>query len=119
MKNEEQDAQIPDIFLQKIQDPSHSIVGIGNENFIFAMGATGVGKDQFTKEELWEAIVQHAGKPAHELKQFAKPDTAVLGMVLPYSILDAMQLNHMNSHYANGSCEGLLVEQNYWSFSKS
>lgn len=102
-------------FLNKIKDPETSIVGIGNENFIFAMGATGVGKDTFTKEELWKAITIHAGKPAEEMKQFAKPETSVLGMVLLYSIMDAMNLDQLTSHHANGSCEGLLVDAEYWS----
>lgn len=106
---------LPEAFAQKAQDPSHSIVGIGNENFIFAMGATGVGKDTFTKQELWEAVVRYAGKPPEELKQFSKPDTAVLGMVLLYSIMDSMKLDQLSSHYANGSCEGLLVDTQYWS----
>ena len=79
------------------------------------MGATGVGKDSFTKEELWEAIKVHAGKPVEEMKQFAKPDTAVLGMVLLYSIMDSMGLHQLTSHHANGSCEGLLVDTGYWS----
>jgi exopolyphosphatase / guanosine-5'-triphosphate,3'-diphosphate pyrophosphatase len=107
--------ELPEAFLQKSQDSTNSIVGIGNENFIFAMGATGVGKTTFTKEELWQAISRYAGKPVEELKQFAKPDTAVLGMVLLYSIMDSMGLDQITSCYANGSCEGLLVDREYWS----
>lgn len=110
---------LPDSFLQKSISSANTIVGIGNENFIFAMGATGVGKITFTKEELWQAISHYAGKPAEELKQFAKPDTAVLGMVLLYSIMDSMGLNQITSCYANGSCEGLLVDKEYWSPSSS
>lgn len=105
---------LPETFLEKLQNSSESIVGIGNENFIFAMGATGVGKNTFTKHELWDAITYYAGKPAEDLRQFAKPDTAVLGMVLLYSIMDSMNLKQITSHHANGSCEGLLVEQEYW-----
>ncbi len=105
---------VPAPFLQKIKDPTTKVVGIGNENFIFAMGATGVGKKTFTKQELWQAVTHYAGKPAQELKQFAKPDTAVLGMVLLYTIMDSIGLDQLTSHYANGSCEGLLVDGKYW-----
>ncbi len=110
---------VPRAFLQKSKDAANTIVGIGNENFIFAMGATGVGKNTFNKEELWQAISHYAGKPANELNQFAKPDTAVLGMVLLYSILDSMGLDQITSYHANGSCEGLLVDRKYWSPSSS
>lgn len=102
-------------FLQKLKNPTSRVVGIGNENFIFAMGATGVGKQTFTKEELWKAIAVHAGKPAEEMKQFAHPNTAVLGMVLLYSIMDSMQIDQLSSYSSNGSCEGLLVDATYWS----
>ncbi len=105
---------LPSAFSEKFQNSDPSVVGIGNENFIFAMGATGVGKNSFTKEELWDAITHYAGKPPEELKQFSKPDTAVLGMVLLYTIMDSMQLEQITSHYANGSCEGLLVDETYW-----
>lgn len=106
---------VSDAFSQKIKNPSNKIVGIGSENFIFAMGATGVGKNTFTKEELWEAVSLYADKPAEELTQFAKPDTAVLGMVLLYSIMDSIGLDQITSCYSNGSCEGLLVDAAYWS----
>lgn len=114
-KMREKMPSLPEAFLQKLQNSAESIVGIGNENFIFAMGATGVGKDTFTKEELWQAIADHASKPAEELPQFAKPNTAVLGMVLLYAIMDSMNLEQITSHYTNGSCEGLLVDREYWS----
>ncbi len=104
-----------DVFLQKLKHPDSEVVGIGNENFIFAMGATGVGKKTFTKEELLQAIYAHAGKPAEEMKHFAFPNTAVLGMALLYSIMDSMQIDELTSVSANGVCEGLLVDANYWS----
>jgi exopolyphosphatase/guanosine-5'-triphosphate,3'-diphosphate pyrophosphatase len=103
------------IFSKKINDSTNTIIGIGSKNFIFATGATGVGKNTFTKEELWQAIVKYAGKPAQEIKQFSQPDTAVLGMILLYSIMDSMKLNQITSCNTNGSCEGLLVDGEYWS----
>lgn len=114
-KMHEKMPEVPEAFQKKIQHPESAIVGIGNENFIFAMGATGVGRSTFTKEELWNAIEQHAGKPVEEMTHFSHPNTAVLGMVLLYSIMDAMQIEQLTARHANGSCEGLLIETNYWS----
>lgn len=101
-------------FSQKLKDPKTVVVGIGNENFIFAMGATGVGKKTYTKQELWTAIEKFAGKPASEMTQFSKPHDAVLGMVLLYTIMDGLGIDQLTYSYANGSCEGLLVDPNYW-----
>ena len=106
--------EMSDSFAQKLKRQDVSVVGIGNENFIFAMGAKAVGKDTYTKEELWTAIEKHAGKSPEEMKHFSKPNEAVLGMVLLYSIMDGMGIDKLSYYYANGSCEGLLVDSTYW-----
>jgi exopolyphosphatase / guanosine-5'-triphosphate,3'-diphosphate pyrophosphatase len=105
---------IPPAFAEKLKKPHVKVVGIGNENFIFAMGAKGVGKNTYTKEELYRAITVHASKPAEEMQHFSKPHEAVLGMVLLYSIMDGMGIDTITYCHANGSCEGLLVDQGYW-----
>ena len=106
---------LSEAFAYKIKDSNAKIVGIGNENFIFAMGAAGVGKNTYTKEELRTAIEKYAGKPAEQMSKFSKPHEAVLGMVLLFSIMDGMGIDQITYCYANGSCEGLLVDTNYWS----
>jgi exopolyphosphatase/guanosine-5'-triphosphate,3'-diphosphate pyrophosphatase len=102
-------------FAEKLKKPGVKVIGIGNENFIFAMGAKGVGKNTYTKEELKIAIDQHACKTAEEMAHFSKPHEAVLGMCLLYSIMDGMGIDQITYCYANGSCEGLLVDGTYWS----
>jgi hypothetical protein len=106
--------ELSEAFKQKLQDPSTVIIGIGNENFIFAMGATAVGKNTYTKQELWSAIEKHAGKPASEMHKFSKPHESVLGMTLLYTIMDGLGIDQLTYSYANGSCEGLLIDSNYW-----
>jgi exopolyphosphatase/guanosine-5'-triphosphate,3'-diphosphate pyrophosphatase len=106
--------QMSEEFAQKVHNPSSTVVGIGNENFIFAMGAQAVGKNTYTKAELWEGIKKHAGLPPEQMGEYTKPHEAVLGMVLLYSIMDAMDINELTYAYANGSCEGLLVDAHYW-----
>lgn len=108
---------LSDAFAKKLKDPNVKVVGIGNENFIFAMGAMGVGKNTYTKEELRKAIETYAGKSPEEMKKFSKPNEAVLGMTLLFSIMDGMGIDQITYCYANGSCEGLLVDSNYWSIS--
>jgi len=106
--------ELSDAFREKLKHPKTVVVGIGNENFIFAMGSTAVGKNTYTKEELWTAIEQHAGKSAAEMHKFSKPHESVLGMVLLYTIMDGLEIDQLTYSYANGSCEGLLVDTNYW-----
>jgi exopolyphosphatase / guanosine-5'-triphosphate,3'-diphosphate pyrophosphatase len=99
-----------DAFKEKLLAPNTKVVGIGNENFIFAMGAEAVGKKAFTKDELRDAIEAKVNFP----KKQGKPER-VLGIILLYSIMDGMEIDKLTSSYANGSCEGLLADTNYWS----
>ncbi len=99
-----------DAFNKKLLDSNTTVIGIGNENFIFAMGAEAVGKNTYTKEELGQAI---EGQVNHTTKQM--PSGRVLGIILLYSIMDGMGIDKLTYSYANGSCEGLLVDSNYWS----
>lgn len=118
---QEMRTRLPEVspeFRQKLQDPSTVVVGIGNENFIFAMGAMGVGKNTYTKAELWSAIEKHAGKTPAEMSKFSKPNESVLGMVLLYTIMDGLGIDQLTYSYANGSCEGLLVDTAYWTPAK-
>ena len=106
--------ELSDLFRQKLNSSDTLVVGIGNENFIFAMGAKGVGKNTYTKEELWSAIEKHAGLPATEMRKFSKPHESVLGMTLLYTLMDGLDIQELTYCYANGSCEGLLVDEQYW-----
>jgi len=96
-------------FKEKLNAPSTTVIGIGNENFIFAMGAEAVGKDTYTREELGQAIEAEIN---HKAKGMSS--TRVLGTVLLYSIMDGMGIDQLTYKYANGSCEGLLVDSEYW-----
>ena len=114
---QEMKLRLPEVspeFRKKLQDPSTVVVGIGNENFIFAMGAMGVGKNTYTKAELWSAIEKYAGKTPAEMSKFSKPNESVLGMVLLYTIMDGLGIDQLTYSYANGSCEGLLIDSSYW-----
>jgi exopolyphosphatase/guanosine-5'-triphosphate,3'-diphosphate pyrophosphatase len=97
-------------FKEKLLDPTTTVIGIGNENFIFAMGAEAVGKNTYTKEELAQAIEAQVN---HTVKEMASG--RVLGIILLYSIMDGMGIDKLTYSYANGSCEGLLVDSDYWS----
>ena len=96
-------------FKEKLLDPNTKVIGIGNENFIFAMGAEAVGKNTYTKDELGQAIEDQLN---HKAKEMASG--RVLGILLLYSIMDGMGIDQLTYRYANGSCEGLLVDSNYW-----
>jgi len=114
-KLEERVPTMSDPFRAKLNDPTTTVIGIGNENFIFAMGAEASGKDTYTKDELAKAI---EGQVNHTVAK-EMTSTRVLGIILLYSIMDGMGIDHLTYKYANGSCEGLLVDSDYWQNSTS
>lgn len=105
---------LSDAFSNKLRDSTTTVIGIGNQNFIFATAAMALGKSTYTKEELWGAIEAHCNLSDDQLTKFAKPCEAVIGMILLYSVMDGLKIDQLTYSFANGSCEGLLVDPNYW-----
>lgn len=101
-------------FAEKLKQETTTVVGFGNQNFIFATGAVATEKTTYTKEELWNAIAQHCDLCDAELKKFAQPEEALVGMILLYTVMDGLGIDELNYCYANGSCEGLLIDPTYW-----
>ncbi len=106
--------QVSEAFANKLKQSGTTVIGIGNENFLFAFGAIATGKKTYTKEELWKGIEAHCNLTDEELKKFAKPDESVVGMILLYSVMDGLGIPELTFCYANGSCEGLLIDSTYW-----
>lgn len=102
-------------FAAKLKKPTTKVVGIGNENFIFAHGATATGKNSFTKEELWESIKGHCHLNEQQLKKLDQPNQgAIVGMILLYTVMDTFNIGELTYNYANGCCEGVLTDPTYW-----
>jgi hypothetical protein len=101
-------------FADKLKQKQTAVIGIGNENFLFAFGAIATGKNTYTKEELWKGIEAHCDLPDQQLQKFAKPDESVVGMILLYSVMEGLGIDQLTFCYANGSCEGLLIDPKYW-----
>lgn len=72
----------------------------------------------YTKDELWAAIEEHCGLTDREMQKFYKPEDAVVGMILLYSILDGFGIDQLTYSFANGCCEGLLVDPSFWPIQK-
>lgn len=106
--------QMSKSFAAKLICEETTVVGIGNQNFIFAIGAVAVGKNTYTKEELWTAIEAHCGKTDDQLKNFSVPQEVVIGMILLYSVMDGMGIDQLTYSFANGCCEGVLIDPAFW-----
>lgn len=106
--------ELSEAFADKLASPENTVVGIGNRNFIFAVAAEAIGKNTYTKEELWDAIVAHCNLKDEQLKRYSQPKEAVLSMILLHSYMEGLGIDQLTYAYANGSCEGLLLDSAYW-----
>lgn len=106
--------QMSELFRKKLSAAETVVVGIGTETFIFATAAIAIGKSTYTKEELWEAIVENCNKTDAQFHQFVKPEEVMIGLVLLYSVMEELGIKQLTYQYANGSCEGVLVDPAYW-----
>ncbi len=105
---------VPEGFAKKIKDPESTIVSIGGPITIFGYAEYALGKNRFTKQELWNAIEAHCGKRDEELRGFPDYREAVLGMILLYSIMDGLGIENLFNAPSRGSCEGLAIASSYW-----
>lgn len=92
-----------------------TIVSFGGETSIFFVGQIATGRQKFTKNELWNAIKEFAGKTDEELSIFPEPRKAIVGLTLLYSVMNHCNIKTMEYVRTNsGCCEGLLVIEKYW-----
>ena len=89
-----------------------AVVGIGTKYFIFAMGKIATGKATYTKEELWDAIINRCGKEDAELKteNFADPAETMVGMIFLYSMMQKMGIEKLTYQQSHGLCEAVLTD---------
>lgn len=105
---------LSDEFKQKLCDRNNHVVAIGNEFFIYAIGAVATGKTTYTKEELWDAIIAHSDLNDADLQQFPRPEETLVSMIYLYSIMEGLGIDQLTYCNANGNCEGLLIDPTYW-----
>lgn len=105
---------ISEAFEAKLADPETVVVGIGHPKHIFAIAAFALGKNTFTKEEVWNLIVENCNLPDDKLTQFVNPSMFVVKMILLHSYMEGLGIDKITSVCAYGNCEGLLVDPAYW-----
>lgn len=101
-------------FCHKIRDPSTKVVGIGGETSLFYTAYLALKKNRLHKDELLDAIKVYAGMTDEQLQIFKVAHEAVIDLTLLYAIMDGLNIDQIDYYPSNGSCEGLLIDKNYW-----
>lgn len=90
------------------------LISIGGKSSIFSFGEIATGQSSYTREQIWEAILNLCGSTDEELSNFPEPQKVVVGLILLYSVMDHCAIDKLTYFQTNGGCEGILINQRYW-----
>lgn len=105
---------LSDELAAKLKDPLSRVIGIGGETSLFASARIALGKTHIIKAELAETLKTFSDKSDEELQMFKEAKEAVIDLALLYAIMDGLEMDEVYYYPSNGSCEGLLIDKNYW-----
>jgi len=106
---------------EKIENPNVDVIGIGGHNSVFqiAVRAIGFNDNEFTKEQVWEALENLVGSTDEELSQYPQKQYVIPGLTLLYSVMDYFGISKVSYVPTNGSALGVLMTPQFWKSSKS
>jgi len=93
-----------------------SIVAIGGSTSIFETGAIATEKTNYTKQQVYEALLHYRESSNEELIRRFKTDQVIASLSLLYAVMNHYAISKISFYAANGSCEGLLIDPATWSF---
>lgn len=93
-----------------------NVFGIGGDaGDLFHIGSVAAGRTTYTKEELFEAILQACDKSDEQLRgKFVKPEKVIIALVLMYTIMDHCGIKEVTYCPTIGSCKGMLLTPRLW-----
>ena len=102
-----------------IKDESKSICTIGGKTSIFSIAAIATHSNVYTKDQIFQAILDTCEKTDEELIHFPDPREVGVSLTLIYSVMKQYGIEKVFYHPTNGSCEGILLHPLYWNTLKN
>lgn len=91
------------------------VIAIGGVNTIFNMAYLGIGNTIFSKSQVWDVIVNLAGKTDQELSAFPQKEILLPKLVLLYTVMERFNIKEIEYHPTNGSTLGIFLYSPLWS----
>lgn len=90
------------------------IAAIGGKTCIFAKGMFVLGNQTYSKESIYQALQNLAGKTDEELSIYPHAHKTMVDLILLYAVMDHCHMNEITYYHTNGGCEGVLIIPRFW-----
>lgn len=90
------------------------VVAIGGPFCPFQMVNLAIGSQTFTKEQVWKAIEELAGKTDQELARFPEPEMFLPRLTLIHAVMEHFGISRVHYVKTVGSTMGILMTPHIW-----
>lgn len=90
------------------------LVGIGEATCIFSIAAIAIGRNEYTSEEVWNAVFATLDRTDEELARFPQPTMVVPKLVLLYTVMTHVAARRVRYEKSTGLCNGVLVHPPFY-----
>jgi hypothetical protein len=98
----------------QLKHPAIDVVAIGGSFSAFQLAAQATKKQIYTKEDIWQAIVDLTGRTDEELAQFPEPAMVIPRLTLVYTLMKHYNIPKVHSFSTVGSTLGILMSPRLW-----
>lgn len=98
----------------KLANPAVEVIAIGGPYSPFRMATLAIGMDIFTKQQVWQAIEELAGRTDQQLAQFPEPEMLLPRLTLVHAVMDHFDMSQVRYTPTVGSTLGILMTGHFW-----
>lgn len=104
-------------FVEKMNLPNKQIVGIGRKS-IFAIAACALGKDTFSKQDVYEVILNLAKLRSDHFDLISldedEPETVLLRLILLDVVMSKIDAKHITYKESTMMALGIFLSSDFW-----
>lgn len=106
--------KVPAELLARFNESAVDVVAIGGSYSAFQIAAQATKKSAYTKEDIWQAIVELTGQTDAELAHFPEPQMVIPRLALVYTLMKHYHIPLVHSFSTVGSTLGILMTPQLW-----
>lgn len=98
----------------RFTNPAVEVIAIGGSYSAFQIAAQATKRNTYTKEQIWQAIVELTGRTDEELAHFPEPGMVIPRLTLVYTVMKQFNIPRVHSFPTVGSTLGILMSPQLW-----
>lgn len=97
-----------------LKNTSKEVIGIGGIKSCFSVGKIATGKWSYTKEDIYQALLQFTNKSDQELSMFPAVHEVAVELTIVYTLMNFCGIETVTYVPTNGTCDGILKMPHFW-----